>query len=144
MKLIAILFILLPIMAYSQNPNEDEPEAITADIDCDGKQDVAKITYQKSKLVLSVHLGASGKEQSLIFGLGSGDEQDSFCSTTIFLSKEAPESHKEDSDTSESETLLEGHIIQKDCVNLKLSDEMCDSIHVYWNHTTNQLDWWRL
>ena len=144
MRLLATLVLLSPLLSYAQSPKWDSESEVAADINCDGKIDKAKIGYLKSEVVLSVALGGSDNEQSLRFGIGSNAKQNSLCGTSVHLSSEIPPRDDEDTFIYGLGVVPEGHIFQEGCSDLRLSSGECDSIHVYWNHTKNQLSWWRL
>lgn len=38
----------------------------------------------------------------------------------------------------------EGFRQSKTCKGLRLTDGECDSMHIFWNHETKHIDWWRL
>ncbi len=41
------------------------------------------------------------------------------------------------------EEFPEGYRICQKCFEIAVDDGLCDPIHIYWNHKTKELDWWR-
>ena len=144
MRYLSLLIPLFPVLCYPQTPVWDDASSVVADINCDGVQDMAKIGYLDSEVVLSVTLGDSNQEHSLTFGIGSSMRQDALCGTSVQLSRETPPRNNEDTFVNGLGTVPEGHIDQEGCFDLKLSGGECDAIHIYWNHSTHRLSWWRL
>jgi hypothetical protein len=117
-----------------------QPAAVAADIDCDGVEDTARMEYVEDRVRVTVTLAATKTSQSLDFGLGDSMAQESLCGTVATL-------EIEDMDYDLVEALgenPEGFRQSKTCKGLRLADENCDSMHMFWNHETKHIDWWRL
>ena len=94
------------------------------DINCDGKSDEVFTASDESRFYVAAVLGpitAKSRSSVVAFRL-SGDSQDSFCGDFESLT---PEDHEK-------------------CKGLRLVAGECDSFHLYWDHDSNALDWWRL
>lgn len=119
---------------------EAQPVAVKADVDCDGVDDTAQRDYVEDRVRVTVTLAATKTSQSLEFGLGNSGAQDSLCGTEAAL-------EIEDMDYDLIEALgenPEGFRQSKTCKGLRLMDGECDSMHIFWNHETKRIDWWRL
>jgi hypothetical protein len=111
-----------------------------ADIDCDGYPDEIIIGYLKSKFQIKV-IPSSTKIPSIItFGLGDPMQQDGLCGLEVELTF-----YPSDSDAIEEEfgEVFEGYKSGPNCLDINLSAGDCDSIHVFWNHDTKHINWWR-
>lgn len=110
------------------------------DFNADGKPDFAMVGYLGEGLVLIVR-ASSGRGRSYtndIQGFGIGPEiQAAIC--------EAPARLRVDEQLcNPMDELLPGCRPSKKANALNLSGGECDSIHLFWNHKTNRMDWWRL
>ena len=106
--------------------------------------DTARIGYRGKKVVLAVKVEGSNQINKLIFGLGNSGQQAALCGTTAHLTIEEAPKDNDDVFTYGTGAIPEGHISRDGCFDLRLSGGECDSIHVYWNHIENKIDWWRL
>jgi hypothetical protein len=130
----------LAVAAVAKGVRKDPPPAVKADVDCDGLEDTAQLEYVDGHVRLSVALAATETLQSLEFGLGDSMAQDSLCGTKATL-------EIEDLDYDLTEAFgenPEGFQQSKTCKGLRLTDNECDSMHIFWNHVTRNIDWWRL
>ncbi len=115
---------------------------MSLDINCDGSADEI-FTGQDAEhfYVAAVLAPISAKSKvSILRFLLRGESQDSFCGPPSALQKESL-------DYDPGEGLGEtpkGVARSRKCVGLKLVAGECDSFHLFWNHKTNALDWWRL
>ncbi|MES2676260.1 MAG: hypothetical protein V4660_18625 [Pseudomonadota bacterium] len=136
--------IILLAASISAAAVQEKDTAISADINCDGKTDVAKLEYINKEVKITLTEGDSGKSSYLIFGLEHKEGQESFCGKNIELSKFETIPNNSPEFIQGLGAVPEGHESKKGCFEISLSDGMCDSIHVYWNHKTNKLSYWRL
>jgi hypothetical protein len=120
----------------------DIKSALKADINDDGFQDDALVGKKgKSQIAIAVILSGSKKESKihvLNFGVSPG-RQDAVGYLPARLTIESM-----DYDPSEMVGKLPGFKRSKKAQGLCLDDELTDSIHIFWNHQTHELDWWRL
>ena len=136
--LLALLW-LLP-SAYAEGIKWDESSIVKADIDCDGLLDEAKLGYIENRVRLAVTFGAKRAAQTIEFGLGESGYQSSLCGTIAVLKVE-------DMDYDLKEIFSEnpeGFKQSKTRKGLNVSAGDCDSMHIFWNHKTNHINWWRL
>lgn len=116
------------------------PLTVKADVDCDGVDDAAQMTYVDGRVHVTVTLAATQARQSLEFGLGDSMAQDSLCGTEVTLVIEGM-----DYDLVEAfGENPEGFRQSRTCKGLRVEDNECDSMHIFWNHETRHIDWWRL
>jgi hypothetical protein len=126
--------------AVAEDVRDARPAAVKADVDCDGAEDAAQMEYVDKRVRVTVTLAATKASQSLEFGLGNSGAQESLCGTEARL-------EIEDMDYDLVEAFGEnpqGFRESKTCKGLRLADEKCDSMHIFWNHDTRHIDWWRL
>lgn len=117
-----------------------QPAVVKADVDCDGVEDTAQMAYVENRVRVTVTLAATNTAQSLEFGRGNSMAQESLCGTEARL-------EIEDMDYDLIEAFgenPEGFRQSKTCKGLSLMDGECDSMHIFWNHDTKHIDWWRL
>ena len=128
-----VLLLALPSIASAEN-------RVEGDINCDGKNDIANIVYENKKVKVIVTLSNGKKANELVFGLGESISQSSLCGTKAILSAESLAKDLSDALGENPE----GYKPSDSCIGLNLRGGECDSIHMFWNHKTNQLNWWRL
>src|SRR5512139_2151956 len=117
-----------------------QPALVRADVDCDGVEDTAQMEYVEDRVRVTVTFAATKASQSLEFGLGNSGAQESLCGTAATL-------EIEDMDYDLIEAFgenPEGFRQSKTCKGLRLEDGECASMHIFWNHETKHIDWWRL
>ena len=127
-------------MAHADTIKWDDSSIVSADISCDGVPDTAKLGYIENRVRLSVTIGTSGETQSIEFGLGESGYQGSLCGTDAILKVT-------DMDYDLVEIFgenPEGFKQSKTCKGLNVSAGECDSMHIFWNHKTKHINWWRL
>lgn len=130
-QLIALL-IVIPLIASAEIKVE-------GDIDCNGKNDVAEISIKNKKVKVIVTLNNSKKTNEMEFGLGDSISQSSLCGNKASLHADSLDDLSDMFGENPS-----GYKTSKTCIGLNLRGGECDSIHIFWNHKTNQLNWWRL
>lgn len=121
----------------------DEKSIVRADINCDGKTDFAILGYETDVLYAMVILGdlsQTSNVDTLAIGLGNPSSQSHLCGKKAELNLESQEYDL----TEELGENPEGFKKSKICKGLNVSDGLCDSFHLYWNHKTNSLGSWRL
>jgi hypothetical protein len=135
---------MLLVASISATAAQENSKEISADINCDGKVDTAKLEYLNGQAKITLNEGGSGKSSYLIFGLENAKGQESFCGKTIELSKFETIPNSSPDFIQGLGAVPEGHVSTKGCFEIKLNDGMCDSINLYWNHKTKKLSYWRL
>lgn len=96
--------------------------------------------YVEDRVRVTVTFAATKASQALEFWLGNSGAQESLCGTAATL-------EIEDMDYDLIEAFgenPEGFRQSKTCKGLSLTDDECDSMHIFWNHETKHIDWWRL
>ena len=134
-----------PDVAYEEiatnNPNVrwDRPSLVEADFNADGFTDFAMIGYEEEGLVLAINAssdkGRRYHSELLPFGVGASIQR-AVCSLPATLSI-----HEQVCDPGEG--LLAGCRESKRSKSLSLGDGECVSIHLYWNHDEERMEWWR-
>lgn len=107
------------------------------DVNCDGKSDEVFTASDQSRFYVAAVLGpitAKSRSSVVAFRL-SGNSQDSFCDAFESLTPEALDATGDEPP---------GYRPSKTCKGLRLVAGECDSLHLYWDHSANALDWWRL
>lgn len=126
--------------AIAEDADDAHSAAAKADVDCDGVEDTARMEYVVDRVRVTVTLAATKISQSLEFGLGDSMAQDSLCGTEATLEIEGM-----DYDLIEAfGENPEGFRQSKTCKGLRLMGGECDSMHIFWNHDAQHIDWWRL
>lgn len=144
MKQAILPLLLFPVISHAQGIEQNSHTIVVADINCDGAHDQAKLENKGSNVVVSVVMGGTGVEHALTFGIDQGTRQDSLCGTPVSLSAEAPPQDNDDIFVYGLGEVPDGHSHAANCHDLRLSGGECDAIHIYWNHRTDGLSWWRL
>lgn len=129
-----LLLTFFPIVCFS------EAAYVEGDINCDGYKDSARISQANGKVVLTVILHDGTTANELSFGLGDPMRQDVLCGMTATLKQE----EMQDDLSSILGENPEGYKPSGACIGLNISGGDCDSIHIFWNHVTDELNWWRL
>ena len=111
---------------------------VTADVDCDGRPDQALLGRRDGKVFVGLVVSSKVRPEILAFSVGGGI-QDAICAEPAALKVESL-----DYDPRKSVGRLDGFRRSKRCKGLRLSGGQCDSIHFFWNHKKDELDWWRL
>ena len=110
------------------------------DIDCDGHEDVAQLEYFSNRAVLSVSLSRVEERQSLQIPMVNDPEWLEACGGSPLLTSEAT-----DYDVSRKfGSNPPGFIVSQSCKGLTVLGDECNPVHVFWNHDSSTIDWWRL
>jgi hypothetical protein len=111
---------------------------VAADIDCDGNADTAVVGRKPGLIQVGLIRGTPSTVEIIDFGVGAGSQR-AVCSADAILTAESIDYDPDDDDVG----ALEGFQRSATCKGLNLGDDMCDSIHMYWNHAAGGLNWWR-
>ncbi len=129
---------LQALAAYEPEVRWEEASELTGDINCDGRPDQALLGRREGKVYVGLVVSGRARPEILGFGIGGG-VQDTICAEPAILRIESL-----DYDPAKAVGRIDGFRRSKRCKGLKLSGGQCDSIHIFWNHKTKELDWWRL
>ena len=134
-----------PNVAYDEvatnNPNVhwDRRSLVESDFNDDGFTDFAMIGYEEEGLVLAIHAssdkGRRYHSELLPFGVGASIQR-AVCSLPVTLSI-----HEQACDPGDGK--LAGCRESKRSKSPSLGDGECDSIHFYWSHDEERMEWWR-
>ena len=116
------------------------PEPLRVDLDGDGTPESIRLTQESTQVVVTVESKTvAGGSQTLNFGVDPA-RQDAVCGLPVTLTPAATDCAPEALGTQ----ALPGCIAKPAARSLTLSDGQCDAIHLYWNHDTRRLAWWRM
>jgi len=123
----------------------DTDSQIVEDFNGDGKLDFALLGYAKDAIgkdlaVVALKIEKPDKKpdvQFLVFGIEAG-RQGAVCAMPVKLSSE-----KFDCTNADSTQKLPGCRKSKHARGLNLSGGDCDAIHLYLNHISQEMSWWR-
>lgn len=111
---------------------------LIGDIDCDGRPDQALLGRRDDRVFVGVIVSSKPRPEILGFTVG-GAVHDAICPGPAMLTIESL-----DYDPKKTIGRLDGFKRSKRCKGLRLSSGRCSSIRFFWNHKTDELDWWRL
>ena len=117
-------------------------QIISADLNCDGETDQARLIYPQGQpeVRVEVTLGGDLGRSGLRFGLSDPTRQNALCGAVAGLV--AVPSDEQALERALGE-LPRGYQAAEQCADLVLSDGECDSIYLYWDHSRKHLNWWR-
>jgi hypothetical protein len=116
-----------------------QPESeLSGDIDCDGRPDQALLGRRDDRVYVGVVVSSKPRPEILGFTAG-GTVHDAICPEPPVLKIESL-----DYDPKKTIGRLDGFRRSKRCKGLRLSSGSCSSLRFFWNHKTDELDWWRL
>ena len=116
----------------------DAKSGVAANFDGSRKGGGAMLGYVGNTVLLAIQTGSEGKGsrfQYLEFSIGPGS-QASICSAPAKLEVYPLECITEDG-------TLPGCKAAAGTSGLSIVDGECDSIQLYWSHSSNRMQWWR-
>jgi hypothetical protein len=116
----------------------DAKSGLRADFDCDRRQDQAFLGRNAGRVYVGVVRAAAQKPEILDFAVDASI-QEAICGEPAKLVVESL-----DYDPTEAVGSIDGFQRSRRCRGLELSGGQCDSLHLFWNHASKSLDWWRL
>jgi hypothetical protein len=117
----------------------DAPSTVHADFNGDGYPDLAQLGTQDGAVVLGIGTrqpGQAGPQVQLLRFRVDADAHDGVCTHRVTLQLAKPACLLESGP-------LAGCDASRSGAGLRLGDERCDAIHLYWNFQTGQMAWWR-
>lgn len=138
---IVLTLMLVSSLAYSNDVRWEKEPAFKIDLDCDGKQDDIYLGYVGSDFLVKAMVSSQEKSSRLQFGLSQPSRQDAICGSIPKLGRfeTSPEMFQEIFGE-----VPEGYEFSPQCSELEISGGECDSIHIFWNHKTKEMNWWRM
>jgi hypothetical protein len=115
----------------------DAKSARSADFDFDGSLDAASLGHAEGKVFVGVYRASAKQPQILEFGVNPS-VQDAICEEPAQLEIESL-----GDDPNENIGEIDGFNTSQQSKGLELSGGDCDPIHIYWNHRTKHIWWWR-
>lgn len=116
--------------------------AVRVDINDDGRQDYAVVGTESGRVVcLAVVLGPVTPQSPvhrLDFGIGSC--QPCVQQLPVYLTTESMDYDPRETTLDETS----GFHRSRTASGVNISDGLTDSLHIFWNHNTRTIDWWRL
>lgn len=114
----------------------------TVEINCDGQGDAVFTATDEYWFYVGVVLGPvrETSQYSVVAFARRGEYQESLCGPVESLLPEPLTSAM--ADATGEEPL--GYRVVSGCSGLRLASGECDAFHLFWNHMSNALDWWRL
>ena len=125
---------------YDARPNVrwDSKSGLRADFDCDGRPDQAFLGRNAGRVYVGLIRAAAQRPEILDFAVGASIQEE-ICGEPAELVIESL-----DYDPEEAVGGIDGFRRSRRCKGLQLRGGECDSIHLFWNHESRSLDWWRL
>ncbi len=136
----------LRIMKLVQNHNPKvtwEKIVGHGDVNCDGIEDYVVKGKAGKRIHIAVVLGPvkdNSRVTALDFGLGCEKYQDSLFEKDPAI-RIVPLDYDPKEELGEA---IEGFQRSKKCTGIQVGGAESDEINIYWNHKTNNIDWWRL
>ena len=142
---IAIIAIALVAMAWAESPNSgalqkaapgvrwDRAPSVKANIFCDDKRDSVYLGYRKGEIVIGFIRAATHAVQLISFAVGA-NQQAAVCRLPVRIASETVDLEPDYDPNSEP---------IRTCRGISIEDDACDSLHLFWNDTKKQLNWWR-
>lgn len=134
-KCLVCACLAVPVIAMA---NEHWDQSITADLDKNGQQDVAKLRTTDRSVFLSIKLNS--RDMPIIEVPIDGSKQFAVCPgpklrMKLGLQSEAP--------LNALGEWPRGYAACPECVEIEIIGGECDPIYFYWNQADGKIDWWR-
>lgn len=109
------------------------------DVDGDGRPDSIRLVQQRAGVMVFVRYGDPRRAPQQFYFPADSSREDAVCSPAARLRVES-----QDYDPAQAlGAPVRGFVRSKTAKGFQLVDGLCDSIHFFWNHKTQRLDWWR-
>ena len=116
-----------------------QPQKLVVDLDADHRPDTVALTHTSKQIEVTVTYGdRQWKPQSFRFAVDP-NRHDAVCTLPVYLKREAL-----DYDIAQAVgSPVEGFVRSPHLYGFVVMDNMCDSLHFYWNHATHRVEYWR-
>jgi hypothetical protein len=140
-RALSLILLVFSFSAFGEDIRWNDQPVYKIDIDCDGVDEDVRLGFIDKDFVIEIKVSGSGKASSLQFGLAQSSRQDAICGTSPEFS-----TYKSDAEAQKKlfDEVFQGYKSGEQCFDLNISGGECDSIAVYFNHKTLELNWWRL
>ena len=118
----------------------DSASKVVGDIDCDSHVDTAIVGRASKAIQVGIVFGVSTRPNISTIDIAP-EVQNALPTGDVSLTAESIDYDPATEEEGPGE--LEGFRRSSTCTGLNLSDDETDSLHMYWNHRANRLDWWR-
>lgn len=133
------LSVMQRLVALDSSVRWELQSVLVADVDCDGRLDSAFVGRSPARVAVGL-IRAGGLAPDVIsFGTHGAAVEDEVGSSDARLTLESL-----DYDPRDPIGEIDGFQRSKVCKGLTLGDGETDSIHIFWNHKSHRLYWWRL
>ena len=140
-RVLSLILLVFSFSAFGEEIRWKDQPAYKIDIDCDGSKEDVRLGFIDNDFIIQIKASESGKSSRLQFGLAQPSRQDAICGKFPDFS-----TYKSDAESQKTlfDKVFEGYKSGGQCFDLNISGGECDSITVYFNHKTLELNWWRL
>ncbi len=118
----------------------DSASKVVGDIDCDSLVDTAMVGRTSKTIQVGIVFGVPTRTNITTIDIAP-EVQNALPTGDVSLTAESID--YDPATVEEGPGELEGFRKSSTCTGLNLSDGETDSLHMYWNHRANRLDWWR-
>ncbi len=136
-----LILACLSTLAFGEEVQWQENPVHKIDIDCDGIEDSVHLGHVENDFIVKISSSSSKKDSKLQFGLAQPSRQDAICGTEPKFTTYGSD---EEAQRMLFDEVFEGYKSGAQCFDLNISGGECDSITVFYNHKTQELNWWRL
>lgn len=117
-----------------------QPQTLVLDLDADHRPDTVVLAQTPKQIEVTVTYG-NPKFPSEVYRFPvDPHRQDAVCAVPVYLKREAL-----DYDLAKTVGYkVEGFVRSPHLYGFVVMDEKCDSLHFFFNHETNKIQYWRL
>lgn len=117
-----------------------QPQTLAVDLDADHHLDTVVLTQTQKQIEVSVTYGNPTYPSEIFrFPVNPGLE-DAVCAVPVVLQREALDYDL----TKAVGHKVDGFVRSKNLYGFVVMDKKCDSLHFFFNHKTNKMQYWRL
>lgn len=130
-----VVLIVLVVPGVERAATGASPATVNGDFDGDGAADQATLVQHEPFVELTVKRAAAATPESFRFAVDASS-QAAICSLPATLEVSPASCAGEDEP-------LPGCRNVQGKMDLSISDDACDAIHLYWNEEAQRMAWWR-